>query len=381
MNSISLKSLFSLLALLIFSSVASAQLMPYSEDFEGFDPDDLFVLGDNDWWVFANVFDSGGGFLYNYGAFPAPNNPDAPAFSNVATGEGGPEQGANQLNTLNDYQNGDHAGTTNVIMANLFREFNIGPNDLGTTWTFTFDAKASTEFGPAAPSTTAAYLQVLDSLGGTFSQLAVVDMDTTNITDQWQEDLTLTLTIDPAWEGQLLQFGFQNSASEFSPTGIFYDNLSFDLEMIDAVVPAASFNVFRGSPIGGTLADVQTSDDARIEFNPGFTINSLEAPVWIEFEAVLDGSASYNLNYESQAGTPGLTVTAEQFNYNSNSYDVIGTAPETFNVDTVETFPIVSADHIDTDGTSMSRLGWRQTGFIINFPWEARIDQVFWEVN
>ena len=61
--------------------------------------------------------------------------------------------------------------------------------------------------------------------------------------------------------------------------------------------------------------------------------------------------------------------------------DSIGTAPETFNVDTVETFPVVSADHIDAAGGTMSRLGWRQTGFIINFPWEARIDQVFWEVQ
>ena len=387
MNSNSLKSLFSLLTLLIFSTVASAQLMPYSEDFEGFDPDDPVVLGDNDWWVFGNVFDSNGTFLFGYGAFPAPNNPGFPAFSNVASGEGGPDQGAIQLNTLNDYQNADHAnvnpatGTFNTIQANLFREFTVGPDDLGTTWVFTFDAKASTEFGPAPPSTTGAFLQVLDSLSGTFSQLGNVNMDTTNISDQWQEGLTLSLTIDPAWEGQLLQFGFQNTASEFSPTGIFYDNLSFDLEMVDAIVPAASFNTFRGNQIGGTLADVQDSDDTRLEFNPGFTINSLEAPVWIEFEAVLDGSASYNLNYESQAGTPGITVTAEQFNFNTSSYDIIGTAPETFNVDTVETFPVVSADHIDAAGGTMSRLGWRQTGFIINFPWEARIDQVFWEVQ
>ena len=148
----------------------------------------------------------------------------------------------------------------------------------------------------------------------------------------------------------------------------------------DAVAPAA-LNVFRGVVDSGELAEVLASDDSRLIVNPGFTINSLEAPVWIEFEAVLDSSASYNLNYESQAGTPGITVTAEQFNFNTSSYDIIGTAPETFNVDTVETFPVVSADHIDAAGGTMSRLGWRQTGFIINFPWEARIDQVFWEVQ
>ena len=65
----SLKSLFSLLTLLIFSSVASAQIMPYAEDFEGLNPDDPNALADTDWWVFGNVFDSNGNFLFGYGSF------------------------------------------------------------------------------------------------------------------------------------------------------------------------------------------------------------------------------------------------------------------------------------------------------------------------
>ena len=56
---------------------------------------------------------------------------------------------------------------------------------------------------------------------------------------------------------------------------------------------------------------------------------------------------------------------------------MVGTQAELFNVDQVVTFPVTAAN-IDAGGEVQTRVGWRQTGFTINFPWEVRVDQVGW---
>ena len=152
----------------------------------------------------------------------------------------------------------------------------------------------------------------------------------------------------------------------------FEASISFDL-----LATLDSINVFRGNVIEGDLAEVQDSDDNYLRLNPGFIINSLEAPVWVEFFGTANDTTTVEL--ESQAGTPGLTYTVEAWNWISSSYDVIDTRDESFNSDQIASFPIVSADHNDIDGGVRSRIGWRQTGFTINFPWEVRIDQVLWQ--
>ena len=141
-------------------------------------------------------------------------------------------------------------------------------------------------------------------------------------------------------------------------------------------VAPVSFSLFRGIEISGSLSDFVSSDDVRARYNPGFTINSSEAPVWLIFDGTAPNVAEVQL--ESQAGTPGLAYTVEAFNWNSNSFDVIDTRAETFNTDQVASFPIVPANHIDGAGNVRSRIGWRQTGFTINFPWEVRVDQFVW---
>ena len=81
---------------------------------------------------------------------------------------------------------------------------------------------------------------------------------------------------------------------------------------------------------------------------------------------------------ESNAGTPGLEYTVEAFNWSSESFDVIGVQQDTFDSDSTHDFPIVQADHVDGAGNVRSRVGWRQVGFTINFPWEVRVDLVGW---
>ncbi|MDG2014377.1 MAG: hypothetical protein P8J33_12795, partial [Pirellulaceae bacterium] len=100
----SLRSCLALSVAMLFPLAAQADLSNYSQNFENFpDPAGATALSGDGWLVGANVFDSSGGFLYNYFAFTAPNG--GPAFSAVASGAAGPGQGTFYMNTYNDYNN------------------------------------------------------------------------------------------------------------------------------------------------------------------------------------------------------------------------------------------------------------------------------------
>jgi hypothetical protein len=203
--------------------VAAACL--YEQDFESLTPGDPpqaqpTSLAQDGWLVGANVFGPDGTtFLYNYFAFPAPNG--GPAFSAVAVGEGGSDQGAQQLSIYNDYNNADHAAG-NIIEAIVFRERTIEASDVGTTIVFTFDAKKG---NIVAPTTAAAFIKTIAG-SNTTNALFV---ETTNLPDTWGT-FTISLPIVPELVGQVLQIGFQSRATNFQSSGIFYDNITLGAE-------------------------------------------------------------------------------------------------------------------------------------------------------
>jgi hypothetical protein len=193
--------------------------MPYSQDFEGLVQSDISALGNDGWLVFGNVFDPAWTYLYGYGPFPAPN--DGAAFCQIALGEGGAAQGAQVLVVFSDYNNGDH-GLGNWIESNVFQEQIIGPGDVGETWVFDFQAK----LGNLTGSTTAlAFIKTLDPNAG-FATTNFITVDMTSIPTTWS-DYSLSIVIDASLDGQILQFGFANTATNYESSGIFYDNVNF----------------------------------------------------------------------------------------------------------------------------------------------------------
>ena len=228
-----LRSCLALFAVALLPLTGQADLLTYSQDFENLTPgpSDPAALSNDGWLVGANVFDPGGNFLYNYFSFPAGNG--GGNFTSVASGDAGPNQGTYYLNAYSDYNNGDH-GNGNYIEGFIFQEQTIGASDLGKDVTFTFDYLKNPD--PAndgnppdfQDSTTYAFVKVLDSVGGTFATLGINEFETTNAsTTVWSEGQSISLNIDSAWEGQLVQFGFRNYATNYNDTGIFYDNLNF----------------------------------------------------------------------------------------------------------------------------------------------------------
>ncbi|MBC8365903.1 hypothetical protein H8E52_00685 [bacterium] len=196
----------------------SIALTPYSQDFESLVQSDLDALSNDGWLVYGNVFGYDWAWWYGYGAFPAPN--DGAAFSAIASGEGGAEQGAQQLVVFSDYNNGNHVDAW--IESNVFQEQVVATEDIGEVWIFDFQAKLGNIEGT---STAAAFIKTLDpSNGWVTTNFLTVDM--TSIPDTWA-DYSLFLAIDPSLDGQIFQFGFMNVATNYAGSGIFYDNINF----------------------------------------------------------------------------------------------------------------------------------------------------------
>ena len=171
-------------------------------------------------------------------------------------------------------------------------------------------------------------------------------------------------------------------------TGVNFNDFAGN-QFITVTIPAStggtqtgdSLTVFRGVALGGTLADSFASDDDRLSYNPGFVLNDTEAPVWLIFDATLPATpTSLEIVTEAQAGTPGITATLEAFNWTTSTYDIVDTSPTSFNNDTVVTADLTGgiSDYVNGSNEVRSRIGWRQTGFIINFPWVASLDQLVW---
>ncbi len=158
------------------------------------------------------------------------------------------------------------------------------------------------------------------------------------------------------------------------------------IEVVDEATTTTpdGFDAFRGFLLSGTLDDVLESDDNDLCYNPGITIFPSEAPVTLDFLGTLpnDSPATLDVTIESSANTVGLELTISNWNYNTSSWDVVGTDMQSLNTDTVRTFAGVPADHVEPGtGEVRTRYEVRQQGIIFVFPWTDCIDHVFWSTN
>jgi len=252
---------FTALGLMFLVAAPGIAMSPYNQNFETLVQSDPDALGNDGWLIFGNVFAPNGDYLYGYGPFAAPNH--ELAFSAIASGEGGDDQGTQQLNVFSDYENFDHdAG--NLIESNVFQEQIIDAGDTDLFWNFEFQAKLGNIEGA---STAMAFIKTLDPLDG-FALTNFVTVDMTNIATTWA-GFRIELYVDPSLEGQIFQFGFLNTATNYEGSGIFYDNLNFFLSEVTSTPDVANF-------VGATMQDNFPNPfkaDTRIEFRidePGY---------------------------------------------------------------------------------------------------------------
>ncbi|MEC8494397.1 MAG: hypothetical protein VXZ39_05720 [Planctomycetota bacterium] len=198
-------------------------LAPYAQDFEGLDAAEGTALGADGWKVFTNVFNPDGSYAYGYGVFDAPNG--GSGWSAIQVGSGGPYQGAQAMNIYSDYGNGDHA-IGNLIDALVFQEQEIDAANVGQTWRMSFDQLQSPP-NNVGTTTTRAFIKVLRRSDFSFAELYLNEFDTTDISQTAWSSTALDITIDPAWAGELMQFGFASLATNYQDSGRYYDNIDW----------------------------------------------------------------------------------------------------------------------------------------------------------
>lgn len=204
--------------------------LTYSTDFESYTTGDVedFKIGNivngGAWW--GGVFGAPGDYNNGYSAI---------------VNEGGAAQGAQQLSVFNDYNPwsnfNDGPGTT--IQAFVYRDAGfIDASDVGTTIEFSFDAKLG---NLEAPAQAEAFLKVLDAVGGTYDEWVNLTFDSdANLTTDWSGG-SVSLLVDASLVGQLVQIGFNNTATDWGPSGVVYDNLCLGANcgVPEVPVPAA----------------------------------------------------------------------------------------------------------------------------------------------
>ncbi len=205
-----------------------AQLSSYSQDFEALDRTSGSALADDGWKLFVNVYQSNGvNTIYNYGVFTAPNNIAAPNISVISDSTAAPV-GNQGLVVFNDYNNGDHGlNPDRRIEVNVFQEQIISAADIGQVYEFSFIAAPDANLINLNTLATA-FIKTLNPLAG-FATTNFVTVDT-SLLAAGNTALSVQLDLsDPALEGQILQFGFNNTAGNFEASGVNYDNISFDI--------------------------------------------------------------------------------------------------------------------------------------------------------
>ena len=200
----------------------------YSSDFECNDIKSE-ALGEN-WVSYINIFEADGstyvgGYAVDGGA------PNGGNVSALTKGEGGPDQGLRQLSVFSNYDS-EYNGLLQhergqFVEVNVYQEYRLGADAAGT-YVFTFDAKLPGEGALTSASQAIAFAKVLDPENGYQPTEAPVTTDTGNLTTTW-ESRSIEITITSEMAGMLLQFGFANTATNYDPTGIIYDNVSFKI--------------------------------------------------------------------------------------------------------------------------------------------------------
>ena len=173
------------------------------------------MAGDG-WLAYHHLFDDGGNWVAGWG-HPTPNNTGA--ICDIVSGEGGPDQGAQQLVAYSNYGVAEHGNPGWVLETNLYKEWPVAAGE--GYWYFAFDAKMGNLEGS---SEAYAFIKVLDpGAGWATTQFITADMTSTPST--WTR---YGLEVDLSGSaGQIVQIGFMNLAGGYEGSGIFYDNLDF----------------------------------------------------------------------------------------------------------------------------------------------------------
>jgi|GEM_PF-3395681 len=141
----------------------------------------------------------------------------------------------------------------------------------------------------------------------------------------------------------------------------------------------ASFSLFRGILVGGTLNSLFAKDNDAMVVKRGPTVNSSEAPIQLETTTVgilSSNPTSLKVFLWTSVGSVNIQQQVQMFNINTSQWDVVDTRPATTtesNTDVVVPTPV---NYITPgSGTARCRVAFKSIGPVSNSAWTATINQ------
>jgi hypothetical protein len=165
------------------------------------------------------VTDEFGGFIFDFFAFPAPHATGD--FSNIAVDAADPSNQVMEI--FSNYTIGERFTLGWIVDAFFFQGTQIGAADLGNDFTFQFDTRnINADFSSPELFSYNAFVRVFTP---GFGQLLVDQQIPVGMSTNFATN-SITISIDPAWVGHEIQFGFISSSTGGVPTAIAVDNVS-----------------------------------------------------------------------------------------------------------------------------------------------------------
>lgn len=159
-------------------------------------------------------------------------------------------------------------------------------------------------------------------------------------------------------------------------------NLQADLIVDDGTeqVTADQLSIQNGMVAGGSLLNIETSDDQRLSFRAS-TPTADDPPLRVQFMGTLPTATPQSLSImvEASGNTPNLGQTFDLFNFISGSWEEIGTS----GIELKDTTAIASATgdasrFVGPGNLVLARMNYAPTGPVLFFPWSIGIDQFNW---
>ena len=148
-------------------------------------------------------------------------------------------------------------------------------------------------------------------------------------------------------------------------------------------VDVESFSLARGIVISGGLPQLLNSDNMYLVMRPGVVLSSTEEPI----QLILNGTASdatatsMKFRVEASVNQANLSQRIYLFNYTANAWVQLDSRAATLTDSVVQVTAPTPQQFLET-GTNhvKARVSYKAIGPILSYPWQARVDQVYWNI-
>jgi len=146
-------------------------------------------------------------------------------------------------------------------------------------------------------------------------------------------------------------------------------------------IAANAYSVAPGSLVSGSISDLATSNDIRMNFRPGPVLVSSQRPLQIVLEGTLSNPTASQLQFvlESSASVANINQQIEIFNFSLNQYDAVSDSRTLQTADqTVQVDILTPNQHIGAGNKVRVRVSAKANGAVLIYPWLTRLDRAIW---